>query len=482
MDDVGNGKSASEREQRDRILAADGTGRVLIKGAAIVSMDPRVGDLPRGDLLIDGTTIEAVGPDLSAAEGGDTLVLDAAGSIAIPGLQDAHRHSWQTQMRRSLPDSTLLEYVEMMHGGIGPNYRPRDMYLGNRLAALTALDQGITTVLDISHNRRSHEHMTEALRAWQETGIRAVFVPTQPMLGAWDEGWREDMRLLREGELSADDGLVTLRLGCNASVHPEIVFGDLELNAATAAFARELEIGISCDAVFGELATAHMLRLARDGGVLGPDVSLIHCQSIGEDAWRAIADAGCRVVLASTSDAQLRCERGLPPIQEALDVGITPALSVDVECCLTSDIFTQMQVTLNVQRMHVAEREHRGEEAVPEPIPVRKALECATIAGAAANGVDAVSGSLTPGKQADVVLIRAEDLNNMPLNDAVATVVLGADTGNVDKVFVAGRPRKWGEVLGVDLPALRREVNASRDFLLESIGRGAGSDGVTLEQ
>ena len=217
------------------------------------------------------------------------------------------------------------------------------------------------------------------------------------------------------------------------------------------------------------------MRLAAAGEVLGPEVTLIHCQSLGEEAWRVIADSGCRVVLASTSDAQLGCEEGVPPIQEALDVGIVPALSVDVECCLTSDLFTQMQVTLNVQRMHCAQHRHRGEEA-PDPIPVRRALECATIAGAAANGVDAVTGSLTPGKQADIVLIGAEDLNNMPLNDAVATVVLGADSGNVDKVFVGGRPRKWGEVLGVDLPALRREVNASRDFLLERVGPQSGSD------
>jgi cytosine/adenosine deaminase-related metal-dependent hydrolase len=454
---------------RDRMIAADGRGRVLIKGAAIVSMDPTIGDLARGDILLEGDKIEAVGEDLSDADNGEALVLEAEGSVAIPGLQDAHRHSWQTQMRRALPDATLLEYVEMMHGGIGPSYRPEDMYLGNRLAALTALDQGITTVLDISHNRRTHEHLTEALRAWQDSGIRSVFVPTQPMLGDWDGQWREDMRRLREGELASDDGLVTLRLGCNAGVHPEIVVGDLKLSSDTAAFARQLEIGLSCDAVFGELAAQHMLELARDGGVLGPDVTLIHCQSIGAEAWRAIADAGCRVVLASTSDAQLRCEEGVPPIQDALDVGITPALSVDVECCLSSDLFTQMQVTLNVQRMHAAQREHRGEAEVPEPISVRQALECATIAGAAANGVDRVSGSLTPGKQADIVLIGAEDLNNMPLNDAVATVVLGADSSNVDKVFVAGRPRKWGSVLGVDLGALRAEVTASRDFLLASL-------------
>jgi cytosine/adenosine deaminase-related metal-dependent hydrolase len=144
---------------------------------------------------------------------------------------------------------------------------------------------------------------------------------------------------------------------------------------------------------------------------------------------------------------------------------------VDVECCCSTDLFTQMQVALNTQRMLAAGRRHAGHEDAPDPIPTRAVLEYATIGGAKANGVSDRCGSLTPGKQADLVLLDAQDINNLPLNNAVGTIVLGADARNVDTVFVAGAPRKWGgALLGRDLAALRRTVTESRDRLLERIG------------
>ena len=131
------------------------------------------------------------------------------------------------------------------------------------------------------------------------------------------------------------------------------------MNVDNAAFARELGLGITCDAVFGYHSSVHLEELARHG-VLGPDMTFIHCQTIGEGARRALAEADCKVSLAATSDAQLGCEEAVPPIQQALDHGIVPALSVDVECSLSSDLFTQMRVVLNVQRMQTYRRHHQG--------------------------------------------------------------------------------------------------------------------------
>jgi cytosine/adenosine deaminase-related metal-dependent hydrolase len=390
-------------------------GRVLIKGAAVVSMDRELGDLERGDIVIHGSTIEAVGPDLGdAIAAGSAIVVDAAGCIAIPGLQDAHRHAWQTQIRRLLGDGGFAEYLTTTHFGIGPHYRPEDIHIGNLVAGLTALDQGITTVLDFSHNCRTPEHTSAALQAWKDAGTRTVFVPVQPVAGRWPDGsWREHLRELRQGELSFDDGLIGLRVGVYTRAVPDIIVGDIALDARNAAFARELGLGITCDAVFGRDSTVHIEQPAEEG-LLGPDMTFLHCQTIGEAAWRALADAGCGVVLAATSDAQIGCEEAVPPIQQALDHGIVPALSIDVECCLSSDLFTQMRVVLNVQRMLTYRRHHQGESGEPKPISVRDALEYGTIAGARANGVDDRAGSLTPGKEADLVLIRADDISTMP--------------------------------------------------------------------
>jgi cytosine/adenosine deaminase-related metal-dependent hydrolase len=363
----------------------------------------------------------------------------------------------------------------VVHGQMAPIFRPQDTYLGTRLAALTALQSGITSVLDFSHNRRTVAHSDEAIRAWEETGVRATIVPVRPLFGDWDHRWEDDLRRLRAEAFSSDDQLLRLRVGAYARSVPELVTGEIELTADTATIADELGLGITVDAVFGAGASEHLQALAADG-VLAPNMTFIHCQGIDDRAWDALASAGCRVALAATSDAQLGCEDSVPPIQQALDRGIAPGLSIDVECCLSSDMYTQMRFVLAVQRMLAHRRHNHGDTSAPAVLPVREALRFATIAGAEANGVADVSGSLTPGKAADVVLVRGDDVENLPLNDAVATVVLGTDAGNVDTVLVDGEPRKWGrQLVGVDVPALRREVEASRDRLLEEVGLGAGA-------
>jgi cytosine/adenosine deaminase-related metal-dependent hydrolase len=456
----------------EQLLQADAHHRVLVRGTTIVSMDDGVGDLPRGDVLIEGSRIAAVSADLSeSANDGQALVVDAEGTIAIPGLQDTHRHSWQTQMRRLLPDCELFEYVDLLHASLAPVYRPDDTYLGNRLAALTALQSGVTTVLDFSHNRRTAEHADAAVRAWQDAGIRATFVPVAPLFGEWDGAWREDLQRLRETTFASDDQRLRLRVGAYTASVPDLVVGDLAVTSETVELAQELGVGVTVDAVFGDDASAHLEQLAADG-VLSSEMTFIHCTRLSAASWDAMATAGCKVALAVTSDAQLGTEDAVPPIQEALDRGITPGLSVDVECCLSSDMYTQMRTAVSVQRMLAHSRRHAGDTHAPAPISVRDALRYATTAGAEANGVADVAGSLAPGKQADLVLIRADDVDNLPLNNAVATVVLGTDASNVDTVLVAGEPRKWGgELVGCDLAALRREVIASRDWLLEQIGR-----------
>ena len=238
--------------------------------------------------------------------------------------------------------------------------------------------------------------------------------------------------------------------------------------------ARELDLETSVDGVFGVNASAQLEALGSEG-LLGPDMTYIHCQDISDDAWRRIADSGGTVALAPTSDAQLGLASGITPVQTALDYGIRPSLSVDVECCLTTNLFTQMQVVLNIQRMMAFNAGFRGEENAPDPIPTRDVLEFATVQGAKANGLLDKVGTITPGKEADLVAIGADDLNTMPLNNAVATVVLAADTRNVEAVWVAGEVRKWaGKVVGVDLDALRRRLEESRDHVLASSGYELG--------
>jgi cytosine/adenosine deaminase-related metal-dependent hydrolase len=442
---------------------------VLLRGATVLSMDPAVGDFVRGDVLLRGNLIEAVGADLSeAAASPDTLCIDATGRILIPGFQDTHRHCWQNQLRRLIPDCDHVSaYLSVMNEWLGPIYRPEDIYAGNLIAALGALDAGITCMLDFFHNPRTAEHSDAAVGALQDSGIRAVHTSCGALAGETDGSWPADVARLRDRYFSSQDQLVTLRLG---AIGAGFALPEIALSAEKVRLARELDIELTSDGIAGKEASERIEELHR-ADLLDEKIMLIHCLDLNERAWQLIADNGVFVSIPVTSDAQIGIWEAVPAIQTALDFGIRPSLSVDVEVCLTSDMFTQMRTLLNIQRMMVFNRRHLGDENFPEPLTVKDVLELATVQGARANGVFDRSGSITPGKHADLVLISADTWNTLPLNNAYGTVVNAADTRNVEAVFVAGNARKFaGDLVDHDLPTVRKLVEDSRDHLLAEAG------------
>ncbi|MFD7226044.1 amidohydrolase family protein [Streptomyces sp. NPDC059892] len=437
--------------------------RVLFTGATIVTMDRDLGVIDGGDLLIEGDTITGVGRDLDA---GDAVVVDAGGTVLTPGFVDTHRHAWEAQLRRIMPDvDDLGGYVMATLAGYATVYRPEDMYTGTRLAALTAIDSGITTMLDFSHNSRTREHSDAAIEALRDTGIRGVHASMGPHFGDWDRQWPGDLTRIKEQYFSGDDQLLTLRLAALAT--GEIAGPALAYGPELARVAKDLGIGVSVDAVFGTSSSEAVLRWA-ENGILGPDVTLIHSTGLTAEAWRAMGATGTTVALAPTSDAQIGLETAIPAVDEALAAGIRPGLSIDVEVALAGDMFTQMRALHAIQRMRAVNAAY-GTDRQPSRITTHDVLDFATLQGARTNGLNDVTGSLTPGKKADLLVIQAEDLNNMPLNDPIGTVVLGSDARNISAVLINGEPRKWdGRVLDVDLAALRGEVHTSRAYVLNT--------------
>ncbi|TBL45495.1 amidohydrolase [Verrucosispora sp. SN26_14.1] len=441
---------------------------MLFSGGTVVTMDPAIGDLESGDVLVREDRIVAVGPDLrSHPEAVGATVVDTTGRIVSPGFVDTHRHAWQAQMRRSIPDVTDLgAYVMSTLAGIAPAYTPHDMYVGTRLAALTALDAGITTMLDFSHNSRTAAHSDAAIQALVDTGIRGVHASMGPHFGEWDRQWPGDLARLCGAYQATNGGLVTLRLAALAT--DEIAGPALAYGPELAAVARDLDLGVSVDAVFGVPSSAAILRWAADG-LLGPDLTLIHATGLTPQAWQAMGDAGVTVSLAPTSEAQIGLETAVPAIDEALAVGIRPGLSIDVEVALASDMFTQMRTLHAIQRMR-AVNDAYGTDTTLDRITTRDVLDFATAQGARTNGLGDVTGSLTPGKQADLLVVAADAVNTMPLNDAVGTLVLGADARNIETVLVAGQVRKRnGQLVGVNLDDLRRQVTESRDAIRKTV-------------
>ncbi|MCU0976771.1 MAG: amidohydrolase family protein [Steroidobacteraceae bacterium] len=423
--------------------------RVLMRGARVLTQDPAIGDFPVGDVLIEGERIAAVGASLEAGEG--TTVVDARGMIVIPGFVDTHRHLWQGVLRHALPDGTLEQYFQRIIGEVRPRLEPEDVYIGNLLSALGALHAGVTTVLDWSHAGNSPAHSDAALEGLRESGIRAIYA-----FGTGHRGpahaWPKDLLRLRREQIPADDGLVTLALAAG-------------LDPADWALAREAAVPITSH-VNG---TGTLLPLAEH---MGPDNTYIHCCRLTPEEWRLIADTGGGVSIAGPVEMQMG--HGVPPFQAALDHRVPLGLGNDVETSVSGEFFGQMRMALALQRMLLHERARRGERDLPPLMTVREVLSIATLGGARVNHLAGRTGSLTPGKQADLVVLDPGTINVLPLNDPRGAVVQSMDTANVRHVFVAGRARKWnGRLVKVDEARLRRLAESSRDRLLAA--REAGT-------
>jgi 5-methylthioadenosine/S-adenosylhomocysteine deaminase len=432
----------------------DPKNRILLKGGTIVSMDEKVGDLVRGDLLIEGKKIAAIGPDLAAA---DAQVIDAQDTIIVPGLVDCHRHSWEAQLRRINPNSpTLADYSNATHLSFAKAYRPQDHYVANYLTAVGCIDAGITCVIDNSHNSRSADHSDAAVEALIDGGIRAVHASGQPNAGDWAHQWPQDLERLAKKYFSSTDQLVTLRMFSGPS-------------RDNWALARRLGLRITTEFQGPQMA-ALLDPLAQDK-LVGPDNTFNHCGALPEKTWQIFVDTGANINVCPRSDAQYALGEGVCALQHAWDHGIKPGLSVDNETSYSGDMFMEMRVAFYIQRAIAQNRRFSGDQNPPKPLMVRDILYCATMGGAHCAGLDDKVGSLTPGKEADLLVIRTDDINLYPSNNAIGTVVQAAERSNVDTVIIGGRIRKYaGKVIGLDMGRLKAMVVESRDHLFKTTG------------
>ncbi len=444
--------------------------RVLLKGGRVISMDPSIGDLPKADLLIEGSTISAVAPDLDA-DGAE--IFDATDMMVLPGFVDTHRHTWQTAIKGMSSDWSLPEYLAGIRGRIGPRFTPEDVYAATLLGATEALSAGVTTLVDWAHIMNSPGHADGSIAALREYGGRAIFAhgtPNDERIAEWyiDSSipHSDDIKRLRNDEFPTDDGLVTLMMAARGPQHttPETAAGDW-------AMARELGIRITVHAGEGAWSLRHqpVLRL-HEQGVLGPDTTFVHGNQFSDDDFRLIADSGGSISVSP--EVEMHLGLGFPITGKSLSHGIVSSLSVDVPVTVGGDMFSVMRCALATERALVNEESIRRVEMVEHlTITSEDVLRMATIDGARASGLDGRTGSLTPGKEADVVLISVNDLNLAPLNQPIASVVVMAHPGNVDSVLVGGRfVKKGGRMLSVDVDSVLEKAVHSRDSLLERAG------------
>jgi 5-methylthioadenosine/S-adenosylhomocysteine deaminase len=437
-----------------------GNRPILIKNGVVLTMDPAIGDFTNADVLINGKKIVAVQPNLTST---GAFTIDATNMIVMPGFINTHHHQYQTVFRWVLSNGTYgsgvrpnpnSDYLRDVQGILTPLYKPEDAYAGELVASLGALYQGVTTTIDTSQVSHTPAHSDACIQGLMDSGARAIYAYSSgtPSVNPSAYAFPQDITRLKTQYFSSDDQLVTLFL--QAGIDPTLL-----------ALARSLSV-----ATIGHNSQSkNVLFAPYAAGLLGPDITYIHCTQLLPGEFTIIAETGGHV--STAGPIEMTMGHGEPVYQKCLDHGFDPSLSTDVEVTFTADSFTQMRTAMCLQRYDLHNRARNGEQNLPPLLTCKQVLGFATVAGAKACQLFNKIGTLTPGKEADIIMLTMNNINVVPVCNAYGAVVTGMDTSNVQHVMVAGQLKKWnGALVGVDLNHVSSLVTASRDRILAQTG------------
>jgi cytosine/adenosine deaminase-related metal-dependent hydrolase len=440
--------TAAAQANDTELARVQNTRRLVLRGATVLTLDRAVGDFAAADVLIEDGKIRDIRPNIAA---GDAIVVDCTNRILIPGFVDTHSHSYQGLLRSLLPNGIVdPDYNRDIQNNLTLHYQPDDVYAGVLVTALAMIGMGTTAIVDISQIAHTPAHSDANIKALQDAGIRAVFAYSR---GAGPASrYPQDIARLQRTYFNSKDQLLTLAMA--TSVEPDT------FRAARAAGVQAvLHIRVNSEP---------LLALGR-AGLLRAGDEFIHCAHLSEEAWRLIKDTGART--SHSPPLEMAMAHGFPAIQEALDHGLRPSLSSDHSATVAQDMFGIMRAAFDLQRLTILQRVRRGEQNLPALLTPRDVLEFATIEGARCAQIDAKCGTLAPGKDADIVVLRADSLDVWPHNNAYGTVASLMNPSHVESVFIAGKPKKWhGALVGVDMERVRRLVTQSRDAVVRRGG------------
>ena len=446
--------------------------KILIKGGTLMTLDERRGSFGStfsGDLLIEGSKISRIDASIDAA---DSEVVDASNCLVMPGLIDAHRHVWQTALRGVTHDDTLKGYMREIRFLRARAYRSEDIHIGNYVGMLEAINAGITAVWDFSHCINTPAHADAALDGLLESGGRAVFgygfneVPLDhPHFPGLPERL-SDLRRIQKSRFPAGNGLVTL--GVATSDLP--ICGIDRLKAEIAA-ARELGLPISVHSNTWEFPEREPeVALMDKHGLLGPDLLFVHSNLSSDQEIKRIADTGGWI--ASTPETEMQMSMGPSVIGRFSRAGGKPTFGCDIISNNSGDLLAQARLGLQTERLLECTeilKSHRGADELS--MTTGDMLRAMTVNAAGALGIADRVGMLTKGREADVILVRLDDINTMPLHNPSATLLLHAHPGNVDTVYVAGRCLKRHGKLVADMSRVRQLLMGSHEHIQATIAR-----------
>lgn len=446
--------------------------RTLVQGGAVLSMDPAVGDFRAADVLIEDGAIAAVGSSLAVD---DAEVLDATGMVVMPGLVDPHRHYWYTAVRSLVFSMGWEEMVDIGWVKLGVTITADDLYSATRGGIADAINSGVTSSIDYMHAANSREHVDAAVRAHLESPLRAVFAhgpsitkKVAELRGQAPsyEDWSYAARLQEEIFRSDDRRDLALALS-----GPDTA--STEENAYDIDAARKMGVPVTLHNGSREGLLTGGIRRLHDAGLLGPDLQFVHCVASFADEFAMLADAGSTA--SWSPQAEIAAGLGVPPTRRAMENGVAPAFGCDSIVASSGSLFDEARAGLFAERLTRAKEryaEYRPtERAADLGITARQALEAVTINAAKSIWLGDKVGSLTPGKRADIVMLRATDLNLAPLNDIVETVVASAHTGNVDTVLIDGEAvKRGGRLLCYDDRSVADDLVTTAERMFEAAG------------
>jgi 5-methylthioadenosine/S-adenosylhomocysteine deaminase len=450
--------------------------KLLIQNATVITMDPKQGDLRPGDVLVEGGRIAAVGERIQAP---DAELFDGGAFILIPGLINAHMHTWQTGLRAISANWTLLEYFRWVHAGLATRFQPDDIRIGTLAGALNQINCGTTTLVDWCHNNPTPAHTDAGIEGLRESGIRGAFFhgspkpdpkPGEKHFSEVPHPRAEVERLMR-GPFASRDQLLTLGL---AILGPH--YSTLDVSIHDFRMARELGLVASMHQGGGAAKTPGGWDALERDGLVGDYVNIVHGNDLADDRLKRFVDLG--VTFSVAPENEMAQGHGHPITGRLRKLGAAPSLGVDLESVISGDMLTVARMALEHQRaLDNAEcRAATGGIPATSTIPAREALRWITVEGARMLGMQDRLGAIAPGKQADLVFIRADALNLWPVHDPVATVVMQANLANIDSVMIAGEWRKRdGKLLYGDLDRVKSELLRSASRILGELGWHADS-------
>ncbi|MFD2685183.1 amidohydrolase family protein [Streptomyces phyllanthi] len=460
---LGLGATAAARPEAPARTPSFQSGRpIVFRGATVVTGDPQLGVQHNADVLVVGSTIRAVGRNVPAPA--SAAVIDGRDRILMPGMIDTHRHMWQTVVRGVGAEWTIQNYLQWIYKDWSKHWRPEDVYAGNYLSMVEALNSGVTTSLDWSQVLHTPEHADAAADALFDSKGRArlaygnIFAPPQEWIGNGDVD-----RLLRT-RFSSKNQLVTLQLAWDAPW--DTAFPD----RPAWEFARDRDLMVTQHAGVWGFPLDLGIKILHDNGFLLPTNTYVHASSLGDDSYRMIADTGGNVSISAESE--LNAGQGYPPTGKIRRHGIPISLSMDTSVWWSSDMFSAMRATLNADRgLDHLEAHAEGKTVHNNDLRTEDVIHYATQGGANALGLGSSLGSITPGKLADLVLLRADTPSMVPLTNPCHQIVFQATRAEVDTVLVDGRVLKYGgELVHPDMKRAKRLAEASRDHVRDLVG------------